>query len=127
MKRFLILAIALMLAVCVVAGCAREAKIYYDPEEMISVRINRDFIIATSSSPSTGYIWREKYDENMLELLKSTFEVSEAVKRGEAEIGLEQHFRFKALKKGNTEIGIELVGPDLKWVIERKVFNVKID
>ena len=127
MKRFIVLAIACPLVVCLVAGCAREAKIYYDPEEMISVRVKQEFIIATGSNPPTGYMWRETYNESMLELTASTFEISEAVKRGEAEIGLEQHFQFKALKKGKTEIRIDLAGPSLKYVKERKAFSVSIE
>ena len=127
MKRFIVLAIACPLALYLVAGCAREAKIYYDPEEMISVRVKQEFIIATESNPPTGYMWRETYNESMLELTASTFEISEAVKRGEAEIGLEQHFQFKALKKGKTEILIDLAGPDLKSVKKRKAFSVSIE
>jgi len=126
MKCFLVLVIVPVLAVCLVAGCGREVNIYYEPEQTISVRTNHEFIIATATNPPTGYMWRETFDENMLELTASTIEVSEAVKRGEAKIGLEQHFRFKALKQGKTEIRIDLAGPNPKFSIERKVFNINI-
>ena len=127
MKRFIVLVIACTLALCLVAGCAGEVKVYTDPEQTIIVRVKQEFIIATASNPPTGYMWRETYDESMLELMASTFEISEAVKRGEAEIGLEQHFRFKALKKGKTEARIDLAGPDLKSIKERKAFSVSIE
>jgi len=127
MKRFIVLVIACTLALCLVAGCAGEVKVYTDPEQTIIVRVKQEFIIATASNPPTGYMWRETYDESMLELTASTFEISEAVKRGEAEIGLEQHFRFKALKKGKTEARIDLAGPDLKSIKERKAFSVSIE
>lgn len=126
MKSLLVLVITFILAVCLIAGCGK-VKIYTDTEETISTRVNHEFIIATGSNPATGYMWREDYDESMLELVASTFEVSEAVKRGEAEVGLEQHFRFKALKKGKTELNINLVGPSLKWIKQRKVFDVNIE
>lgn len=126
MKSLLVLVITFILAVCLIAGCGK-VKIYTDTKETISTRVNHEFIIATGSNPATGYMWREDYDESMLELVASTFEVSEAVKRGEAEVGLEQHFRFKALKKGKTEININLVGPSLKWIKQQKVFDVNIE
>lgn len=126
MKWFLVLVIVPVLTVCLIAGCGREVNIYYNPEQTISVRTNHEFIIATATNPPTGYMWRETFDENMLELTASTIEASEAVKQGEAKIGLEQHFRFKALKQGKTEIRIDLAGPDPKFSIERKIFNVNI-
>ena len=126
MKCFLVLVIVPVLAVSLIAGCGGEVNIYYEPEQTISVRTNHEFIIATATNPPTGYMWRETFDENMLELTASTIEVSEAVKRGEAKIGLEQHFRFKALKQGKTEIHIDLAGPNPQFSIERKVFHVNV-
>ena len=127
MNRLIVLVIVWALAVCLVAGCAGEVKVYTDPEQTIIVRVKQEFIIATGSNPSTGYMWRDSYDESMLELVASTFEISEATKRGEAEVGLEQHFRYKALKKGKTEARIDLAGPDLKFIKARKVFSVSIE
>jgi len=126
MMKKLVLLIISILVIGMVAGCG-EAEIYTDPEQTINVRVNQEFIIATSSNPPTGFMWREDYDESMFELVTSTFEVSEAVKKGEAEIGLEQHFRFKALKKGETEITINLAGPDLTWITDKKAFSVSVE
>ena len=126
MKKFLVLLIILIIVVCPMAGCG-EAKIFTDPEQPIRVKVNHEFIIATSTNPPTGFMWREKFDEGMFELVISTVEVSEAVKKGEAAIGLEQHFRFKTLKRGKTEITILLAGPDLTWVKNKKVFTVNIE
>lgn len=127
MKWFLFLVVVPILTVCLAAGCEEEVNIYYDPEQTISAKVNHEFIIATSTNPPTGYMWRETFDENMVELTVSKIELSEAVKRGEAEIGLEQHFRFKALKKGKTQIRIDLGGPDPKFSVDRKIFNVTIN
>ena len=71
-------------------------------------------------------MWTATVDESMLELLSSTVESSEAVKRGEAELGLEQHFRCRALKKGTTEVQLNLRGPDIKHSWDQKVFLVEI-
>jgi len=127
MKRSLAILIVPILMICLVVSCNQEAIIHTDTAETISIKVNHEFIIATPSNPATGYMWRETYDESMLELVVSTFEVSEAVKKGEAEVGLEQHLRFKALKKGKTEVLIDLLGPDLKHSKGQKRFNVAID
>ena len=127
MKWFLFLIIVPILTVCLAAGCGGEVNIYYDPEQTINVKTNHEFIIATSTNPPTGYMWRETFDENMMELTVSKIELSEAVKRGEAKVGLEQHFHFKALKKGKTQIRIDLGGPAPKFSVARKIFNVTIN
>jgi len=87
-------------------------------------KVNHEFTIATNSNPATAYIWIETYDESRLKLVASTFGISEAVKRSEAKIGLEQHFLFKALKKGKTEISIDLAGPDLKTIKKKKYLTL---
>lgn len=125
MKRFWVLIIVPILTAYLLAGCGGEINVYYDPEQAISVKINQEFIIAARSNPTAGYLWRETYDKNILELTASTFETSEAVKRGEAEIGLEQHFRFKALKKGKTQINIDL-GAAPKLSVKRRIFSIDI-
>ena len=125
MKKYLVLSAAMIL-VSLITACRGEVKIYTDPAMPIEVKVRHEFIIATSSNPSTGYMWREEFDENMLELKQSIFEISEAVKRGEAQVGLEQHFHFKALKKGTTEVEINLLGPSLQWITEQKKFTVNI-
>ena len=81
---------ASIMAACLITGCSHEATIYRTPKEVINVTVNHEFIIATASNPSTGYMWRETHDENILEDVASTFEVNEAVKRGETEVGLER-------------------------------------
>jgi len=125
-KGQLVLVITFVLMVCLIGGCG-EVKVYTETEEMISTKVNHEFIVATSSNPATGYMWREGYhDKSMVELVVCTFEVSEAVKQGKAKIGLEQHFRFKALKKGKTEIAIEEQSPSLV-TIRQKVFEVNIE
>ena len=126
LKSRLVLVITFILMVCLLGGCG-EVKVYRDTKEMISTKVNHEFIIATGSNPASGYMWRDGYhDESMVELVVCTFEVSEAVKQGKAKIGLEQHFRFKALKKGKTEITIEEQSPGLA-IMREKVFQVNIE
>jgi len=124
--KFLLLVLASIVPVVLLAGCAGEPDIYREPGEVISVKVNQEFIIATETSPPTGYMWTATVDESMLELISSTVEVSEAVKRGKAEVGIEQHFRCRALKKGTTDVQLNLRGPDVKHSWQQKVFPVDI-
>ena len=106
MKRFWLLFISFTLAVCLIAGCSGEeksgeAKSGGDVVETLSTSVNQEFTLARKFNLSSGYIWREDYDESMLELVESTIEADE---QEDAKIILSQVFRFKALKKGKTEV-----------------------
>ena len=106
MKRILLLFMSVTLAVCLIAGCGGEEEsgevmIGVDVVETISTSVNHEFIIAREFDLHSGYIWREDYDESMLELVESTIE---ADKQEDGKIVLSQVFRFKALKKGKTTI-----------------------
>jgi len=106
MKRFLLLFISFTLAVCLIAGCSGEeksgeAKSGEDGVETLSTSVNQEFTLARKFNLNSGYIWREDYDERMLELVESTIEANE---QEDAKIILSQVFRFKALKKGKTEV-----------------------
>jgi predicted secreted protein len=107
------------------SSCAIEPDIYREPGQIITVRVNQEFIIATETNPPSGYMWTAIVDENILELILSTVETSE-VKGGEAEPGLEQHFRCRALKKGTTEVQLYLRGPDVEHIWDQKNYPVKI-
>ncbi len=107
------------------SGCSGEPDIYREPGAVITVKVNQEFIFATETNPSTGYMWTATVDENMLELVSSTVEIGEAV-HGQAGTGLEQHFRLRALKKGTTEVQLNLRGPDIKHSWDQKVFPVEI-
>ena len=107
MKRLLLPFIAFTVAVGLIAGCSGESKTDVDTRtgvnvvETINTGVNQEFSVVRVFDLNSGYIWREDYDERMLELVESTIDTE---KREETKIVLLQVFRFKALKKGKTEI-----------------------
>jgi inhibitor of cysteine peptidase len=130
-KKLLILGtVALLVAVliiCSVAGCVGEIKIYQDLGQAINIDVGQQFVIALGSNPgSTGYSWQASYDENMIKLVKKSYE--EEAQEGLVGAGGIEYFRFKALKVGETEITLVYKQP---WegggVGETKVFTVNID
>jgi len=132
MKRLLLPFIAFTVAVGLIAGCSGESKTDVDTRtgvnvvETISTGVNQEFSVARVFDLNSGYMWREDYDERMLELIESTIDTE---KRGETKIVLLQVFRFKALKKGKTEIMLvnrreTLEGP---VIARQEVINVNIE
>jgi hypothetical protein len=101
MKRVLSLVLLLILATCLIAGCSDDGESDVEPVETITTGVNQEFTIRRQFDLNSGFIWRETYDEKMLELLGSTIDTEE---RDDTQIILLQVFRFKALKKGKTEI-----------------------
>lgn len=101
MKRFISLVLLLILATCLTTGCGDDGNSGVEPVETISTGVNQEFTLTREFDLNSGFIWRETYDEKMLELLDSTIDTE---KRDETKIILFQVFRFKALKKGKTEI-----------------------
>lgn len=121
-----LLVAAVLLATGLAAGCSGETPAYSDPSQAISVKVNREFVIATPSNPPTGYQWRETYDKEMLKLLASTFETARVGEEGQEKAVLEQHFRFQALKKGETAVQLDLMGPDMSYSWQNKTFIVAV-
>jgi len=126
MRLPLLLVLTSILLVFLLAGCSGEPDIYREPDEVITVKVNQEFIIATETSPPTGYMWTAIVDESMLELISSTVESNRVEIQGEEKTILEQHFRCRALKKGATEVQLNLRGPDVKHSWDQKVFPVEI-
>ncbi len=108
------------------AGCSGEPDVYREPDEVITVKVNREFIIAITTNPPTGYMWTATVDESMLELVSSTIKARRVEIKGEEKVILEQHFRCRALKKGDTEVQLNLRGPDIKHIWEQESFPVTI-
>ncbi|MBU2536519.1 MAG: protease inhibitor I42 family protein [Chloroflexi bacterium] len=123
--RFLLVS-ASIVSILLLAGCSGEPDIYREPGEVIAVKVNQEFIIATETSPPTGYMWTAIVDESMLELISSTVESNKVEIQGEEKTILEQHFRCRALKEGTTEVQLNLRGPDVKHSWDQKVFLVEI-
>jgi len=124
MKKFLIL--VTVVAICLMAGCTREVKTYSDSGQTIGIGVNQEFVIALGSNPTTGYMWQESYDENMLELVEKTYELGEEAKQGLVGAGGVDYFRFKALKTGETEITLVYKRPWEEESLDQKIFKVNI-
>ena len=124
MKKFLILVV--LVASCLVAGCVGKVQTYTDPGQSINVSTNQEFVIALESNPTTGYLWEESYDESMLKLVESRYELGKEAEQGLVGAGGVDYFRFKALKAGETEITMTHKRPWEEEVLEQRVFRVSI-
>jgi predicted secreted protein len=127
MKSFLPLALLLILATCLMTGCGGDENgtSGVEPVETITTGVNQEFTITRQFDLNSGFIWRETYDEKMLELLENSIDTE---KRDDTQIILLQVFRFKALKKGKTEVTIvhrreTLQGP---IIAQQEVISVNI-
>jgi len=126
MKRTLILVLlilAMLLPSCAEEVPAGETLIYRDEKVLVEVKVNQEFVIAIVSNPASGYMWREEFDKKFVEVTSSTFEFNEEM-RGTGAF-MEQHFRFKALRKGKTQVAINMGAPDLT-VVRQRIFTVNI-
>ena len=112
------------------SGCGEEkepeSSYGFLPLEEIEVKVGEEFIIAQQFDLNSGYIWREKFDESMLELLDSSIE-SET--KEDETIVLHQVFRFKAKQKGNTQIFLAHIRSSLQGddVRTQEIFDIHID
>ena len=126
-KRLLILVTAVVLTICLAAGCV-EVKTYTDSGQTINIDVGQEFVIALGSNPTTGYSWQESYDETVLELVEKKYEPGEEAEEGVVGAGGVEHFRFKALEEGETGITLTYKQP---WeggeIGETKVFTVNIE
>jgi inhibitor of cysteine peptidase len=118
--------VVLSIAALLIGGCACGVKTYTDPGQAISVGVNKEFVIALGSNPTTGYSWQESYDETMLKLVEKTYKPGKAAKLGLIGAGGVEYFRFKALKAGTTEITMDYKRPWEEKAIDQKVFAVNI-
>ncbi len=108
------------------AGCSGEVKTYTDAEKTINTTINQEFIIALDSNSTTGYNWEKSYDESILKLVDSKYEMGKQAQTGLVGAGGIQYFQFKALKTGKTEITVTYKRSWETGFAEQKVFNVDI-
>ncbi len=128
MKRFLILIAVALVASSLIVSCVGAVKTYDDSGQPIDIGLNREFVIALGSNPTTGYSWQLTHDENMLNLVEQTYKPGEEVKDSVVGAGGVEYFRFKTLKKGETKITLVYKRP---WEEptpedETKVFTVRI-
>ena len=118
-------AISLALLIGLASGCGPgRAEVYSDPEQTINVRVNRQFVIALESNPTTGYRWEVEFDHSLLELVESKF-----VPAGPGHVigaGGEERFTFRALGPGETLLTLTYRRPWEEKPVAEKVFAVNI-
>jgi hypothetical protein len=129
MIRWLLLVVVPIMVIGFLSGCGEkeEAEQEYGflPVEKIEVKVNQEFSIARTFDMNSGFIWREKYDETMLELLVN--EIGTETEE-DGNIVLYQVFRFKAKKKGNTQLFLAFTRSTLDGpvVAKQEVFDIYI-
>lgn len=104
MKKFLVLVAVTIVATCLLAGCVGEVETYTDSGQAIDIGVNRQFVIALGSNPTTGYMWQESFDETSLELVEKIYKQGKTSNDGMVGAGGVEYFRFKTLKAGKTDI-----------------------
>jgi predicted secreted protein len=128
MKRFLVLVMISILAVCLISGCAGGgggATTYTDATKTITTGVNQEFVIALDHDPTTTYDWEETHDASMLDLVaKESIPIDEA-KSLVKDTGT-QSFRFKALNTGKTKITFLYKRPWELLPISQLTFNIDI-
>ena len=130
MTKWLLLAIVPIMIIGLLPGCGEkeeaERKYGFLPVEKIDVKVNQEFTIARGFDLNSGYIWREQYDESMLELLDS---IVDSETKEDGTIVLYQVFRFKAKKKGNTQIFLAHIRASMEGddVRTQEIFDIYID
>lgn len=70
-------------------------------EKIRTAEVGDTFLIELESSPTTGYTWQADFDEEMLSLESTNFEVKYPDRAGSPGT---RSFTFKALKEGSVNI-----------------------
>ena len=125
MKKFGVLALAATLIItCLAAGCSGEAKAYINQEKTIDIGVDKEFLIALDSNPTTGYNWEVSYDDTMLSLEYEEYDAEKC--EGLVGAGGTQYFAFKALKAGETRIDTVYKRSWEEEIIDQREFTVNI-
>ena len=129
-RRLLLTALLVIMVTGLLAGCSgkeeeTEQKWGFLPVEKVEIKVNEEFTIAKGFDMNSGFIWREKYDESMFELLEN---IVDSETREDGTIVLIHVFRFQAKKKGNTQIFLANTRSTLEGPIvgEQIVYDVYI-
>jgi predicted secreted protein len=129
-RRLILTTLLVIMLIGLLAGCgekeeeaAREWGLL--PVEKMEVKVNEEFTIAKGFDMNSGFIWREKYDESMVEILGNTVDSDT---REDGTVVLYQVFRFQAKKKGNTQIFLANTRSTLEGpvVSEQVVYDIYI-
>lgn len=101
---------------------SKKIKTYSDSDEVIEVQRGEKFQIALASNPTTGYGWEFEINPNLISLINQTFKPeSDLIGAGGTET-----FKFSALNEGEAEIVFSYKRSWEEEIIEKKVFQVKI-
>ena len=130
-RRLVMTALLAIMLTGLLAGCgAKEEETEKNwgflPVEKVEIKENEEFTITKGFDMNSGFIWREKYDESMIELLEN---IIDSETKEDGTIVLLHVFRFKALKKGNTQIFLANTRSTLEGpvVSEQMVYDVYIE
>lgn len=130
-RRLVMTALLAIVLTGLLAGCGAkeeetEKKWGFLPVEKVEIKVNEEFTITRGFDMNSGFIWREKYDESMLELLEN---IIDSETKEDGTVVLLHVFRFKALKKGNTQIFLANTRSTLEGpvVSEQMVYDVYIE
>jgi len=130
MKSLLALTLAFSLVLSLVAGCGKSESVDYSKigvkiAQTIDTKVNQEFTLSRTFDLNSGYMWREKYDEKMLELLEGSIDTET---QQDGTIILLQVFRFKALKKGKTYLllAYSRLGLEGETVARQDIIEVNI-
>ena len=131
MVRRILMIMVPIIVIGLLAGCGQKEeaannKFGFLPVEKIEVKLNEEFTIARVFDLNSGYIWRESYDESMLELLESMVDTET---KEDGTIVLYQVFRFKAKKEGNTQMFLAHIRSSIDGsdVRRQEVFDIYIE
>jgi inhibitor of cysteine peptidase len=128
MKKHLILASAIILALTLVTGCGGgNIETYSDAGPAIDIGINQEFSITLGSNPTTGYSWQESYDENFLELVAKSYRPGAEAEPEVVGAGGTEYFQFKALQPGETELVMTYKRGWEEESLKQLVFTVNIE
>ena len=81
-RRLVLTALLAIMITGLLAGCGgkeeeAEQKWGFLPVEKMEIKVNEEFTITKGFDMHSGFIWREKYDESMLELLENIIDFGE--------------------------------------------------
>jgi len=131
MKR--IIKILTVFLIAGITGCVQKNISFSIPviseNEMkteLSIKKGDSFRIELESNPTTGYMWYEKHDSQMISLIKSEFISSSPEKKIVGNPG-KQIFVFKAVEKGETVIEFVYKREWEKEIVKKINFKIRIN
>lgn len=106
MKKISYVMLVLMLAVCMLAGCAAASadSVYGKDDTNITVGEGKTFTIELEANPTTGYDWSVKISDESIVTLENREYEQQPGSEGLAGAGGVDTLKFKGQKKGTATI-----------------------